>query len=934
VPATPKPGEGNRLLQSNCSQHCCHYRIRVCSLLAKTFGDANFDARCLVLEMRIGLPFFAGLFFIILRPDMNAEKPFNFEETPGKLPKEVVPIEYSVRIVPSIDKFTFTGTETVKLNVRRPVRQLVLNALELEVAEASVDGEALPDSAIKIDKKNELLTLPLPSELAAGEHTLALRFAGKINQQGQGLFYVPYREHGSGRKKIMLATQFEATDARRFFPCWDEPVFRARFQLTAVVPENWLAVSNMPIENEEKSAAGKEVRFAATPPMSSYLNVFVAGELDLIESRSGGTQLRVIATKGKAEMGRYALEATAQILQYYNDYFGLPYPLPKLDQIALPGGFGGAMENWGGITYYESTLLFDPKNSSAETKQNVYEVIAHEIAHQWFGNLVTMAWWDNLWLNEGFASWMGTKCTAHFNPQWEVWLRRNLPRDPTRRVGIAKEQAMEGDARSTTHPIQQPIATEAEANSAFDDITYKKGQSFLRMLESFLGEDVFRDGVRRYIAAHKYSNSTTADLWNALSEASKKPVGEIAIGWTEQPGFPIVKVKREEGGKVALTQERFTVNSQNAPPLEWKIPLTYAVIGEAPATLLMTSKTDSLPDVPANRALKLNVNGAGNYRVQYDDPSWNLLLQALPNLGVEDRVNLLSDAWALVQANRVPVSLYFGLVEKLPASTELAEREQLINVLDYINRLLIGSPERKKFQRYARSLLRPTFEALGWEPKADEPPTAGNLRASLITALGDLDDSAIIAGCRERFEKYLADPQALAPDLRPPVLAVVGRYADEKTWDQFHELGLKTTSIEEKQNYYNALAEAIEPKLAKKILPIALTDELPTSRAIFLVSRVARQSDHPDIAWDFAKANMKALLAKTDALGANRYAPGLFTFFAENSRADELRAYAKANLPETSAPEVEKAVDEIQFRSEFKKRLTPQLNAWIERKKL
>jgi aminopeptidase N len=882
--------------------------------------------------MRIGLPFFAGLFFIILCPDMNAEKPFNFEETPGKLPKEVVPIEYSVRIVPSIDKFTFTGTETVKLNVRRPVRQLVLNALELEVTEASVGGKALPDSAIKIDKKNELLTVALPSELAAGEHILALRFAGKINQQGQGLFYVPYREHGSGRKKIMLATQFEATDARRFFPCWDEPVFRARFQLTAVVPENWLAVSNMPIESEEKSPGGKEVRFAATPPMSSYLNVFVAGELDLIESRSGGTQLRVISTKGKAEMGRYALEATAQILQYYNDYFGVPYPLPKLDQIALPGGFGGAMENWGGITYYESTLLFDPKNSSAETKQNVYEVIAHEIAHQWFGNLVTMAWWDNLWLNEGFASWMGTKCTAHFNPQWEVWLRRNLPRDPTRRVGIAKEQAMEGDARPTTHPIQQPIATEAEANSAFDDITYKKGQSFLRMLESFLGEDVFRDGVRRYIAAHKYSNSTTADLWNALSEASKKPVGEIATGWTGQPGFPVVKVKRDEGDKIGLTQERFTVNFQNAPPFEWKIPLTYAVIGEAPATLLMTSKSDSLPDVPANRALKLNVNGAGNYRVQYDDPSWNLLLQALPNQGVEDRVNLLSDAWALVQASRAPVSLYFGLVEKLPASTELAEREQLINVLDYINRLLIGSPERKKFQRYARTLLRPTFEALGWEPKAGEPPTAGNLRASLITALGDLDDSAIIASCRERFEKYLIDPASLAPDLRSPVFAIVGRRADEKTWDQLHELGLKTTSIEEKQNYYNALADAIEPKLIEKTLPIALTDELPTSRAIFLVSRVARESDHPEIAWDFAKANMKTLLAKTDALGANRYAAGLFTFFAENSRANELRAYAKGNLPETSAPEVAKAVDEIQFRSEFQRRLAPQLTAWIERK--
>ena len=660
------------------------------------------------------VPLLAFLVLFLIRSLVAAvEKPFNFNETPGKLPKEVVPTEYAIRIVPNLDNFTFAGSETVKLNVRSPVHQLVLNGLELKIEAASVDGKELPLSAIKTDNEKELLTLTLPSELAAGDHALTLRFTGKINQQGQGLFYMRYQEQGSGARKVMLGTQFEATDARRFFPCWDEPAFRARFQLTAVVPENWLAVSNMPIESEQKIAGGKEVRFAPTPPMSSYLNVFVAGELDFIESRVGPTQIRVIATKGKAELGRYALEASAEILKYYNDYFGVPYPLPKLDQIAIPGGFGGAMENWGGITYYESRLLFDPKSSSGETKQNIYEVLAHEMAHMWFGDLVTMAWWDNLWLNEGFASWMGSKCTAHFNPQWEVWLARVLPRDPTRRIGIAKEAAMEGDARSTTHPIQQRVATEAEANSAFDDITYKKGQSFLRMLESFLGEDVFRDGIRQYIAAHKYSNTTTADLWNALSEASNKSVGEIAAGWTEQPGFPVVTVKREADGKVRLTQERFTVNFKNAPPLLWQIPLTYSVVGETPATLLMTDKTAALENIPADRALKLNLNGAGNYRVEYDDRSWELLLKALPKLGVEDRVNLMSDAWALVQAGRAPVSLYFGLVEKLPASTDLAEREQIINVLDFVNGLLVGSSEREEFQRYAQSLLRPTFATSG-----------------------------------------------------------------------------------------------------------------------------------------------------------------------------------------------------------------------------
>src|SRR4030095_12140343 len=306
--------------------------------------------------MRIPFLFFTALFSIMLPATMTAEKPFSFKSTPGKLPKEVVPVEYSIRVVPNIDKFTFAGTETVKVSVSSPVHQLVLNALELEITEASLDGKTLPASTVKIDKENELLTLALPSEIRPGDHTLALGFSGKINRQGQGLFYSPYQEQGSGERKVMLGTQFEPTDARRFFPCWDEPAFRARFQLSAVVPENRLAVSNMPVESEKRIAGGKEVRFAATPSMSSYLNVFVAGELDFIESRSGPTQLRVIATKGKAEMGRYALETTAQILQYYNDYFGVAYPLPKLDQIALPGGFGGAMENWGGITYYESKL--------------------------------------------------------------------------------------------------------------------------------------------------------------------------------------------------------------------------------------------------------------------------------------------------------------------------------------------------------------------------------------------------------------------------------------------------------------------------------------------------------------------------------------------------------------------------------------------------
>ncbi len=627
------------------------------------------------------------------------------------------------------------------------------------------------------------------------------------------------------------------------------------------------------------------MRFAATPSMASYLNVLCVGELDAIEKKSGGVLHRVVATRGKAEMGHYALDSSAQVTEFYNDYFGTPYPLPKLDEIAVPGGFGGAMENWGGITYYESRLLYDPEESSAATKQGIYSVIAHEIAHQWFGNLVTMAWWDNLWLNEGFASWMGSKCTAKFNPDWEVWLERDVPRDPTRRAGIPKETAMESDARSTTHPIQQPVATEAEANSAFDEITYKKGQSFIRMLESFLGEEAFRDGIRKYIARHKFSNTTTADLWNALGEASNRPVAEIAANWTEQPGFPIVLVTRDADGKMQLKQERFTVNFPDAPALRWKIPLTYAVVGSgSPVSLLMEKETAEIADVPADRAVKFNVDGAGNYRVQYDDASWKLLLADLPKLSVPDRVNLLGDTWALVQAKRAPLARYLELAEKMPGKTELAEREQIMTAFAAIGGVLAGEPAQARFQKYAISILRPSFEALGWEPKTGEAPREAALRTSLITALGNLGDEEIVAGARERFARYLSDRKSLAPDLRLPVLTVVGRYADEATWNKLHELGRKSTGIEEKQNYYAALTAATDPKLAERALQIALTDELPTSRAVYVVPGVARDGGHAELAWQFAKAHMKELLAKADALGVNSYAPSLFNFFSDPAR--------------------------------------------------
>jgi aminopeptidase N len=876
--------------------------------------------------MRSQTCFAAALVAFILPFTVSAEEPFKFENTPGKLPKEVAPKSYDIRLTPDLEKLTFTGSETVILEVRKPVKSITLNVNAVTIGSAkltSAKGAAALTATIAINAQEQTATLTFANEIAAGTHTLTLDFAGKINQGGQGLFFADYREEASAAaKKRMLGTQMEAVDARRVFPCWDEPSFRAKFRLTATVPATFSAISNMPVERETKAGDSKEVRFAETPPMPTYLMVFCAGEFDSIFAEAGGVKIGVITTKGKGETGRYALESAVKILNYFNEYFGEKYPLPKLDLVAVPGGFGGAMENWGAITFYESALLYDPKNSSEETKEGIFRIIAHEVAHQWFGDLVTMAWWDNLWLNEGFASWMGTKCTDHFNPQWQVWLRANA----------AKQRAMATDALSATHPIQQPVKTETEADSAFDEITYQKGQSFLRMLETYLGEEDFRSGIRAYITAHKFSNSTTADLWNALAKSSQKPVGEIARSWTEQPGFPLVSVTSKETTLIA-TQERFTVHQKSAPQFEWKIPI--ATIEVKPngtdrgSMFLLEQKSAPIPNLGPAQNVKLNAGGVGNYRVSYEPARFEKLVAAITDLNEADKVNLVSDTWALVLAERSPMRDYFRLVEAVRTDGNLALWEQIAGALGFIDDLHWKHADRPAFQAYARSILKPVFERVGWEPKPGEEVATGLLRVQLIEKLGDLGDEAVVKEARERFQKFIVDPKTLAPDIRAAVIGVVGRYADAKTWETLHQLGLKTKSIEEKGNFYRAMAMALDAELAKKTLALSLGDELPASRATRLVRDVSISAEQPELAWEFAQEHQKELDAKLDALGRIRFASGVMRGFSDESRAAELETYAQKNSPAGIGSDVRKTAEEIRFRADLKRRLIPEIKQWV-----
>ena len=888
--------------------------------------------------------FFAALLglALLLGAGARAEEPFAFAKTPGKLPKGVVPVEYMLRIVPDIEGGTFSGTVRVTVDIREEVAAIVLNAVGLEITRSVLDGDPQALGAAVLDPQAQTLTLPLAGKPPLGVHKLAIEFTGKLREQPEGLYIVRYKKDGQERKG--LATQFEPVDARRMFPCWDEPVFRAAFTLTAALPPELDALSNMPLISTTTDESGaKNVTFQKTPAMPTYLLALFAGEFEKLEDTVDGVQLGLYTTPGKKEQGRYALEITKEILRDFAEYFGTKYPLPKLDQIALPNTGAGGMENWGAIVYVESALLFDPATSSQAQRERVYGIVAHEIAHQWFGNLVTMAWWDNLWLNEGFASWMGTKQMARRHPEWKPWLRA---------MG-GREGAMRLDARATTHPIQQPVKTESEAGDAFDEITYQKGQAVIRMIEEWLGETSFRGGVRRYLKKHALFNTTTADLWDALSAESGKDVRGFAKGWTEQPGFPVVQATSfpvEDSKRATCWQERFTVHQQDAEPFFWVVPFQHAPAG-SPAkveTLLLKGKAPQGFTVPAEGAVKGNIGGAGYYRVHYQEWLFKRLLKALPHLAEADRLNLLYDTWALGQAARVPVTDYLKLADALVDTASPTELEQILGALGHIDRmerdaaalappLADGTPpldaSRARFHEWALHFLRPQLAKLGWDAAEGESALVTQLRPRLLGLAAAFGDTETLRIARSRFVKFFADPASLDADLRATVLTIVGRAADDDTWTALHRLAKKAPTSEQQRELYSALAAARDPALAAQTLALALTDELPPHDAAHLVSRVAGTDGHALAAWAFAEKNLTALLAKLAAHQANAYVPGLFTALpATAARAAELEAWAAANLPPGAVPSVAKAADEIRFQTEFRRRLLPDLQAWLNPK--
>ena len=854
----------------------------------------------------------------------KAEAPFLFANTPGQLPKDVVPIEYALHVVPDIASRTYQGSQTIRIEVLHATSKIVMNALNIEIDSAALEGHDLARiglDAPQVDKDRQTLAFTLPKTLVPGRYALAMTWRGVINSTPEGL-YIDRYPTPSG-EKLLLATMMEPTGARRLLPCWDEPAFRARFRLSVDLPGGYAAYSNMPIIKSGPLAGGlQRVAFGTTPKMASYLLALVAGDMERLAGASDSTQIGIVTTAGKQGSARYALDATKQLLHYYNDYFGTRYPLPKLDQIAMPGGFRGAMENWGAIVYNETRLLVDPQSSPELTRQLVYVFAAHEMAHQWLGNLVTMAWWDNLWLNESFAQWMAFKGSDRFNPQWHLRLRANERR----------ELAMDLDARSSTHPIQQPVADIIRGFGVIDfRITYEKGNGVLRMLEAYLGEQPFRDGIRVYILQHRYSNATSADLWVALGKASGKPVARIASDWTTQPGFPVIEVdaRCEEGQRrITLRQEQFRVGSDE-PPGErlWNVPVQIGSVSTVDrAYTLLKTRTAVVVQPRCNEPLLVDPDNIGFYRVSYAPPLFDALVAQWSNLPDDARFKLLADTSALVQADRASLARYVSLLERLGAEPRRALWHQVLSDLERLDQLTLNEPSRASIHDFAVQLLAPRFAQLGWDEKTGESVEDRQLRGELAQALSDYGDTAVIAAGRARFARLAADPSSVPTSLTDAVVNIAGRHADQATYDTLKGLAEHALTIEEKFRYYRALDRALDPALAEQALRLASASDVPQTIRNDIVADVAR-SDHLDAAWAYAREHADALLADMTVSAGSRYFGRIVETSASAGHADELEDFVRARLSEGALIDARRTADEIRTRARLKARLLPQLES-------
>jgi len=836
------------------------------------------------------------------------------------LPDDVVPDAYRLEITPHLAESAFDGRVEIDVDVRRRTHRIELDSADLAISSASLDGAAAAPR-MALDAKRQRATFTFAHALAPGRHVLRIAYSGHINDQAAGLFHL---DHDTPQGPVRsLYTMFEDSDARRFVPSWDEPARRATFELTVTVPAALMAIGNMPVASTEALPGElKRVRFGKTPPMSTYLLFFGLGDFERVHRTVGGVDVGVVVKRGDTAQAAYALDAAAKLLPYYDAWFGTPYPLPKLDMVAGAGGSVtfGAMENWGAIFYFERDLLVDDKRASEDDRRRVFETVAHEIAHQWFGNLVTMAWWDDLWLNEGFASWMQVKAVEQLHPEWTGWA--NDAGD--------KQRAMDIDARRGTHPVIMHIDDVSQAEGAFDTITYSKGAQVVRTLEAWQGDETFRDGVRRYIARHAYGNTVTEDLWRALDVDTPRPVSAIARDLTLQAGVPLVTEldARCADGRtvVTLSQGQFSID---APRVErWHVPVKVAVLGGGQTRAVIAGATPQEVAVPGCGPVVINAGQSTYARVRYSPAGLDALLPAFGRLGADDQLGLLADTQALALAGRLPMGELLALMDGAPpARDKPAVAQLLVAQLEDLDRLHDGLPSQPAFRAWARARLVPFLAAVGWDGRPDDSGDVRTLRVALIEALGEFGDPQVLGQVDKAFARYLEQHDSLDADHREAVLYVVATRADERTWEQLHGLARGAGSEVEKAEGYEMLGHARDPALALRALELAISGEPPTTVASRLMRAAGRV--HPGLTLDFIAGHWAQVEPLFGEGAGATIAARFFDTGADPALLPRLDAFVRARVPAATRERIVKNAALIRYRATVRAQRLPEADRWI-----
>ncbi|MFB5628166.1 MAG: M1 family metallopeptidase, partial [Nitrosarchaeum sp.] len=817
-------------------------------------------------------------------------------------------VNYVLEFEPIFKNFTFIGKETITVNCKESVNSITLHCAELKIRSCHVRHNGVSEKAItKIDPKKEELTIIIKNKIK-GSAFIEIDFVGTLNDRLLGFYRSQYKQNG--KVKYLATTQFEAADARRAFPCWDEPEVKATFDISIIAENKFTAISNMPVTSKKRMKNKTIYKFAKTPIMSTYLIYLAVGEFEYLVGKTGKIQIRVITTKGNKSKGKYSLELGKKLLSSYEKYFGIKYPLPKLDLIAIPDFAAGAMENWGAITFRETILLYDPKTSSTRTKQYIAEVISHEIAHQWFGNLVTMKWWNDLWLNESFATFMATKFVDKFYPEWDLW---------NQFVEDAMNTAMGLDSLKNTHPIDVKVNSTSEIREIFDAISYDKGGCVLRMLEHYVGESNFQKGLKHYLNEFKYKNAEGKDLWDAIGKISKMPVRSMVYTWLKQPGFPVVEIEKKDS-TLHLKQRRYMLESGKKPNSGlWHIPLSVGLQDEL-FKKLFTKKSISVK-LPANSlGFVANFGRKGFYRVKYDEGTLldlKMLVDQKQILPI-DRWAIQNDLFSLCISGDESVRNYLDFSDAYGDEDSYLATVNVAHNLSSLYFRAFGEDFSKEIRNYTVNYLKKILYDLGWIPKKTDKHTDAMMRGFVIFTLGKLDDEEVTTESIAKYKQFLKNPQSLPPDLVEPICSVMAWNGNSKTHAELTRLYKNAKTTEEKLRFLGAMCSFKDEKLLLKSLNFSQTSEVRSQNMQLPIMKVAANPYGKKILWPWLKSNWPKLSKKVGSGNPlfNRIVASISSI-ADDSMEKEIRQFFKKNPTPGTERTQEQTLERIRINSKF-----------------